>query len=86
MVRTGFIARCPFEIGDTIMNDRVGRRNITDILTVHSLKKSNVFFLYEMDGSGRYEALRGSFKRLLGNVFIQVEDETEEKEPYDIKI
>ena len=31
--------------------------NITDIVTLHFLKTNDISFMYELDGSGRYEPL-----------------------------
>ncbi len=55
MVQSAFVARCPYEIGDTIIvyHHGTGREElkvITDIVCVHSLKKGTVEFLYELDG------------------------------------
>ena len=55
MVQSAFAARCPYEIGDTIIayHHGTGREElkvITDIVCVHSLKKGTVEFLYELDG------------------------------------
>lgn len=46
MVQAAFVARCPYEIGDTIIvyHHGMGREElkvITDIVCVHSLKKRN---------------------------------------------
>lgn len=55
MVQAAFVARCPYEIGDTIIVHHHGTAReelkvITDIVCVHSLKKRTVEFLYELDG------------------------------------
>lgn len=35
-------------------------RTITDIITIHSVAHGKVNFLYEFDGSGTYENLKGN--------------------------
>lgn len=67
MQKAGFVATCPFEIGDRI---QCGSKQvtITDILAVHSLKNHSVTFLYEFDNSGKYQPITGCFTRV-GNIF-----------------
>lgn len=68
MQKSGFIATCPFELGDRI---QCGEKQaaITDIIAVHSLKKGSVTFLYEFDNSGKAQEINGRFKRI-GTLFI----------------
>lgn len=40
-----------------ILSGAVSIHKVTDILTLHFLKNSDVSFMYELDGSGRYEPL-----------------------------
>ena len=40
-----------------ILSGAVSIHKLTDILTLHFLKNSDVSFMYELDGSGRYEPL-----------------------------
>jgi hypothetical protein len=53
-----FNAYCPFEIGDKIKDNRGRILTITDIASVHSLKKQTVEFIYEFDNSGKYQAIK----------------------------
>lgn len=70
MQAAGFVARCPFELGDRIavaymdgkavLNYPAGVEDatITDIMTVHSLKNGTVTFLYELNGERKLELIR----------------------------
>lgn len=70
MQKAGFVAVCPFEIGDVLVfGSRVEK--ITDILAIHSLKTGKVNFRYEFNGSGEYKEVAGQFARK-GNVFVSV--------------
>ena len=40
-----------------VLSGALAIHKITDILTLHFLKNSDVSFMYELDGSGRYEPL-----------------------------
>lgn len=63
MKLAAFSARCPFEIGDRILNGNTGRTHIiTDICCIHFLKSGSVEFQYELDNSGRYIAIGGEGK------------------------
>ena len=50
-----FKAVCPLEIGDTVAIKALHK--VTDIATLHYLKKGETQFLYELDGCGKYEPL-----------------------------
>lgn len=64
MQARGFIAHCPYELGDTVevaiidgmaitgypRKAGTALMTITDILTIHSAKRGTVSFLYELDG------------------------------------
>lgn len=48
-----FNARCPFEIGDKVIDGGTGRkRTITDIVCMHYVRSGRVEFLFELDHSG----------------------------------
>lgn len=40
-----------------ILTGAVAMHTVTDIATLHFLKNGNVSFMYELDGSGKYEPL-----------------------------
>ena len=40
-----------------VLSGALAIHKITDILTLHFLKNSDVSFMYELDGSGKYEPL-----------------------------
>ena len=67
-----FKAVCPLEIGDTVaikatkdgetkealyLPQGCTVHKVTDIATLHYLKKGETQFLYELDGCGKYEPL-----------------------------
>jgi hypothetical protein len=52
-----FSARCPFEIGDKVKDISGNVLEITDIASVHYLKKQTVEFMYEFNNSGQYKAI-----------------------------
>ena len=70
MKKAGFVAVCPFEIGDVIMCGSQAVE-ITDIMALHSLKTGKVTVRYEFNGSGVYQPFSGTFTRR-GNVFTPV--------------
>lgn len=48
-----FNARCPFEIGDKVIDGGTGRKKtITDIVCMHYVRSGRVEFLFELDNSG----------------------------------
>lgn len=48
-----FNARCPFEIGDKVIDGGTGRKKtITDIVCMHYVRNGRVEFLFEFDNSG----------------------------------
>jgi len=50
-----FNARCPFEIGDKVLDQNSGRvYEITDIMCIHRVRAGTVTFRYELNNSGRY--------------------------------
>jgi hypothetical protein len=53
-----FNAYCPFEIGDKVKDNRERTLTITDIATIHYLKKQTVEFIYKFDNSGNYQAIK----------------------------
>jgi hypothetical protein len=54
---SAFTARCPYEIGDKIKDISGNVYEITDIASVHYLKKQTVAFMYEFNNSGQYRAI-----------------------------
>jgi hypothetical protein len=54
---SAFSASCPFEIGDKIRDIYGNVLEITDIASVHYLKKQTVEFMYEFNNSGQYKAI-----------------------------
>jgi hypothetical protein len=52
-----FTAHCPYEIGDKVKDVSGNVLTITDIASVHYLKKQSVEFLYEFDDSGKYKKI-----------------------------
>jgi hypothetical protein len=55
---SAFSAFCPYEIGDKIKDLNDNLHTITDIASVHYLKKQNVEFRYELDNNARYVSLK----------------------------
>ena len=54
-----FSAKCPFEIGDRIINDGTNKiHTITDIACIHYVKHGKVEFRYELNGNGEYIKLQ----------------------------
>jgi hypothetical protein len=51
---SAFSAFCPFEIGDKVKDISGNVLEITDIASVHCLKKQTVGFVYEFNNSGQY--------------------------------
>lgn len=70
MQKAGFIATCPFELGDCIQQGDTWAV-ITDIIAVHSLKTGQVHFLFELNNSGNGQQISGKFRRV-GNMFYSV--------------
>jgi hypothetical protein len=54
---SAFTAQCPYEIGDTVKDVSGNVLTITDIASVHYLKKQSVEFMYEFDYSGKYKKI-----------------------------
>jgi hypothetical protein len=54
---SAFTASCPFEIGDKVRDTNGHILTITDIASVHYLKKQTVEFFYEFDNSGKYQRI-----------------------------
>jgi hypothetical protein len=52
-----FSASCPFEIGDQVIDMNGKTHTITDIASVHYIKKEKVEFIYELDNSGEYRGI-----------------------------
>jgi hypothetical protein len=52
-----FNAYCPFEIGDRVKDMSGKIFTITDIASVHYLKKQKVEFMYEFNNSGEYRGI-----------------------------
>jgi hypothetical protein len=50
-----FVAKCPLELGDWVVLEGAAVQ-VTDILTVHSLKNGTVEFAFEYNNSGKYAA------------------------------
>ncbi len=71
MQAAGFVARCPYELGDRVevaivegmaitgypRKAGTALMEITDILAVHSVKKGTVTFLYELDGKKQMQLI-----------------------------
>lgn len=71
MQAAGFVAHCPYELGDRVEVALVdgmaitgyprklgtALMTITDILAVHSVKKGTVTFLYELDGKKQMQLI-----------------------------
>jgi hypothetical protein len=55
---SAFSAFCPFEIGDKVRDISGNVLEITDIASVHYLKKQTVEFTYEFNNSGQYRAIK----------------------------
>lgn len=68
MQKVGFIAVCPFELGDRIQRGDT-KAVITDIIAVQSLKTGQTQFLYELDNSGRQQQITGRIERVGRNTF-----------------
>jgi hypothetical protein len=54
---SAFSAFCPFEIGDKVRDISGNVLEITDIASVHYLKKQTVEFMYEFNNSGQYKTI-----------------------------
>ena len=71
MQAAGFMSYCPYELGDLVEVTLVdgmaitgyprkastALMTITDILTVHSVKRGTVTFLYELDGKKQMQLI-----------------------------
>lgn len=71
MQQAAFLVHCPYEIGDRVevaivegmgitgypRKAGTALMKITDILTIHSLKKGTVTFLYELDGKKQMQLI-----------------------------
>jgi Ni2+-binding GTPase involved in maturation of urease and hydrogenase len=71
MQAAGFAVHCPYELGDRVevaiiegmaitgypRKAGTALMEITDILTIHSLKKNTVTFLYELDGKKKMQLI-----------------------------
>jgi hypothetical protein len=55
---SSFNAFCPFELGDKVRGISGTEHTITDIASIHSLKKQTVEFVYEFDNCGQYRGLK----------------------------
>jgi hypothetical protein len=58
MQLSAFNAFCPFELGDKVRDISGAEHTITDIASIHSLKKQTVEFVYEFDNCGQYRGLK----------------------------
>lgn len=52
MQRSVFRAWSPYELGDRIAGADGQVHTITDIVALHSVKRGQVAFVYELDGKG----------------------------------
>ncbi len=71
MQAKGFIAHCPYELGDRVevaiidgmaitgypRKAGTALMTITDIFAIHSVKKGTVTFLYELDGKKQMQLI-----------------------------
>jgi len=50
----GFSACCPYEVGDTIIDEKNVRHIITEILCISFAKSKKIEFQFEIDNSGKF--------------------------------
>lgn len=63
-----FNARCPFEIGDKVIDGGTGRKKtITDIVCMHYVRGGRVEFLFELDNSGKLVKILSEERPAAGN-------------------
>ena len=71
MQAAGFMAHCPYEVGDRVevaiiegmaitgypRKAGTALMTVTDILAIHSIKRGTVTFLYELDGKKKMQLI-----------------------------
>ena len=56
-----FYGECPFELGDVVTIHGGPPQRITEIACIHYVKSGKIEFMYELDGSGPWTAIKRAY-------------------------